>query len=338
MPNATPDAATQTITLLDRYGPDSTTPAPTREESLAYVRALATSHYENFTVLSHLVPADLHDDFAAVYAFCRWADDLGDETGNTPQARARSLELLSWWREQLHGCAAGVAPPTHPVYIALASTMRKHNLPLRPFSDLISAFEQDQRIQVYRTWDEVVGYCRLSANPVGRIVLALGGYPDTPANAERYTMSDATCTALQLTNHWQDVRRDLVERGRVYMPCDETGIGEETLRDWAQRPDDPDARVPFIKALRPLIGRTWELFRRGRPLPATLERGLRPVVRLFGAGGEAVLRGVERTGCTTLWTRPTLRPATKALLLGRAFLISRLAPGQKNWQNGAGNS
>jgi squalene synthase HpnC len=337
VPEATPDASAPTITLLDRYGPDSVTPPPTLEQSLAYVRGLAASHYENFSVLSRLVPPNLRDDFAAVYAFCRWADDLGDETGATPEARLRSLELLAWWRRGLRACLDPALPASHPVYIALSRTIRERHLPLQPFEDLISAFEQDQRIRVYRTWDEVVGYCRLSANPVGRIVLALGGYPDNPQNSARYSMSDATCTALQLTNHWQDVRRDLLDRGRVYMPVEETGIGAETLAEWANRGEDPAVRVPFIKALRPLVERTWGLFREGDPLPGKLNSNLRPVVWLFGAGGKAVLRGVERTGCATLWTRPTLSPARKAMLLGCAWLLTRLASRSRTGQSGAGN-
>jgi squalene synthase HpnC len=335
LPTLSIDATLPPISLLDRLGPDADRPEISPQCAVNYVRALATTHYENFSVLSRLVPPELRDDFAAVYAFCRWADDLGDETGKTDEARARSLELLAWWRRELLACfdfAApaphtpdGPPPPPAPVFIALLPVIRRHKLTVEPFADLIDAFEQDQRIRAYQTWDQVIDYCRRSANPVGRIVLALAGYPDTPENAERYRMSDATCTALQLTNHWQDVRRDLLERDRVYIPTADTGVTPEMLRDWAARPEDPTARIPYIRMLRSLIVRTWDLFHQGRPLPRLLHPRIRPVVWLFGAGGESVLRAVERSGCTTLWKRPTLARSTKAWLVFRAWMSFRLA-------------
>ena len=390
------DPRTPPIELLRLIGPpeERSSPepiaAPTVEQSIAYCRALATSHYENFSVLSALVPERLRDDFAAVYAFCRWADDLGDETGSTPEARARSERLLAWWRAELDSCFRGmglpahvrgmglpahvsgaspevsfpepsnqdqdprpprsrhglVSPyhePTHPVYIALRATAAKHpHLTAKPFQDLIDAFIQDQHFgtieQPYRTWEQVLDYCARSANPVGRIVLTLGGYapPEVvggdPANADRYAMSDATCTALQLINFWQDVRRDLLERDRVYIPefgpgGQPTGITRGLLRDWINRPNDPRARVPFIRAIRPLLEETAHLFNRGRPLAGTLNGGVGPVVGLFGAGGDAILRAVQRLGCATLWDRPRLAASEKAWLVGRAWLAAKFGSG-----------
>lgn len=332
-----PTGAHDPMAALRRWGPDADpdAPPPSPAEAAAYVRALTTSHYENFSVLSRLVPADLRDDFAAVYAFCRWSDDLADETGAGAAARERSLELLGWWRAQLRDCVAyaragedGGASrdasmgggPRHPVFVALAATIRARRLSDEPFHHLIDAFEQDQRITRYRTWDELLGYCALSANPVGRIVLALAGHDGSkPGDDERIAMSDATCTALQLTNFWQDVRRDIEERDRVYMPEEETGVDFLTLRAWMYR-DDPAARAPFIHALRPLVERTRALFVRGRPLVRTLDRRIRPVVWLFGAGGERVLTKVERVGCATLWERPALTKIEKAGLAARASL------------------
>ena len=310
-------------------------PAPTHAESLVYLRRLTTEHYENFSVLSALVPEGLRDDFAAVYGFCRWADDLADETGADAAARVRSLALLAAWREELRRCFAFARGetddgPSHPVFVCLAETARRRPIAPEPFHHLIDAFEQDQRVTRYRTWDEVLGYCRGSADPVGRIVLALAGHDGgRPGDAERIAMSDATCTALQLTNFWQDVRRDLIERDRVYMPSEETGIIGETLREWLDRGDDPECRVRFIKALRPLVRRTWALFERGRPLPGTLGRDIGPVVWLFGAGGESVLRSVERAGCATLWTRPTLSTGRKAWLVARAWAVARMGFSEK---------
>ncbi|MBX3358985.1 MAG: squalene synthase HpnC [Phycisphaeraceae bacterium] len=341
--SATLDPSTPPIDLLPLVGPeaDDTRAPPTPEQALAYVRGLAVSHYENFSVLSSLVPADLRDDFAAVYGFCRWADDLGDETGNTPEARLRATQLLDWWRAELRACFAAAESGDrsgilHPVYVALASTIDRHRLPIQPFLDLIDAFQQDQRVTRYESWDQLVDYCARSANPVGRLVLHLGGYPDTPANADRYRMSDATCTALQLTNFWQDVRRDLIERDRVYLPSRDTGISAEQLRDWAHRPDDPQARVPFIRALRPLAERTAELFEQGRDLPRLLDSRIRPVVWLFGVGGRQVLGSVRRTGCVTLWERPTLEAAKKACLVGTAWLMFRLVSSGSSGRLGGG--
>ncbi len=313
------------MNMLERFGPGSAD-APTGEPiteraALAYVAGLAGTHYENFSVLSSLVPADLRADFAAVYAFCRWSDDLGDETGHDEAARDRSLSLLAWWRQETVACFEGRA--THPVMMALGVTVRKHGLPAEPFLDLISAFEQDQRIRGYDNWPQLLDYCQRSANPVGRIVLHLGGYANTEVNAERYRLSDATCTALQLINFWQDVRRDLIERDRVYIPRHETGLTPDILRQWVTLPNDPEARTRYILAVRPLVDRTRELFAIGAALPGLLDSRIGPVVWLFGAGGRAVLRRVEGIGCATLWTRPKLSKIAKLGLVGRAWLRAR---------------
>src|SRR5437588_5785731 len=181
----------------------------TAEEGRAYTRWLATNHYENFHVVSFLLPKRLHQDFYNVYAYCRWADDLADEIGDTQ----RSLELLAWWRGELAAMYAGRA--THPVFAALQPTVAQYGIPIDPFDNLIDAFVQDQTVTRYRDWDAVFGYCKNSANPVGRLVLYLCGYSD----AERQRLSDATCTALQLANFWQDVTVDL-KKDRVYIPLE----------------------------------------------------------------------------------------------------------------------
>src|ERR1035441_3675805 len=175
----------------------------------AYTRWLATNHYENFHVVSFLLPKRLHQDFYNVYAYCRWADDLSDEIGDP----AESLRLLGWWRRELDAMYQGRA--THPVFAALAPTVRQYAIPSQPFADLIDAFVQDQTVTRYRNWEELFGYCRNSANPVGRLVLYLCGYADS----ERQRLSDATCTALQLANFWQDVTIDLL-KDRVYIPLE----------------------------------------------------------------------------------------------------------------------
>ncbi len=296
-----------------------------------YVDRLARGHYENFPVLTRLVPGELRDDFAAVYSYCRTCDDLGDETGVGEAARARSLELLGRWRFMFEKCYAfasgdssNAEVPTHPVFVSLARTIRRHELPPEPFHHLIDAFEQDQRVTRYQTWPQVLDYCTRSADPVGRIILRLAGKrPADPDWTDLVAMSDATCTALQLTNFWQDVRRDLIERDRVYLPEGDTGITADELRaglDERGMGGDPSFRIRYIHALRELCVRTRAMFDRGRPLPGRLGLPLGRVVWLFGAGGERVLDLVQRGGCTTLWHRPKLSKVSKALLVLRASI------------------
>lgn len=317
------DPAAPVLKTLAWYGPITSSPAPSGDSAVDYCRGLALSHYENFSVLSALVPERLRDDFAAVYAFCRWSDDLGDETGKTDLARAQSCALLGWWEDQLHMCFDGYAE--HPVMVALRGVIERRAVPKQPFLDLIDAFRQDQFVSRYQTWDQLLDYCRRSANPVGRLVLHLAGYPDTPANAHLYRMSDATCSALQLANFWQDVRRDLLDRDRVYLPLADTGLADADLSRWLLMEDDPAARVPYIRAMHPLVEKTWALFEEGRPLPSLLDPSIRPVVWLFGAGGRSLLSRVDAIGCATLWQRPTLSNFAKGSLVARAWLMAKFA-------------
>ena len=186
----------------------------------AYTKWLATHHYENFHVVSLLLPKRLHQDFFNVYAYCRWADDLGDEMGDQQE----SLRLLAWWGAELDRMYQGHA--NHPVFVALRGTVEKHSIPKQPFADLIRAFIQDQQVSRYQTWEAVLDYCIYSANPVGRLILYLGGYSDS----ERQHLSDATCTALQLANFWQDVTVDL-DKDRVYIPLEVLHRNQVTVED-----------------------------------------------------------------------------------------------------------
>ena len=248
----------------------------TLEESLAYTRWLSTHHYENFHVASFLLPKALHQDFYNVYAFCRWADDLGDEIGDTGE----SLRLLGWWRESLLSAEV----PRHPVFVALRPTIEARRLPMACFEDLIQAFEQDQIVTRYANWDEVMRYCVKSANPVGRLVLALGGYHDEV----RGVLSDYTCSGLQLANFWQDVRVD-IGKERIYLPLDllaRHGVKEADiagLRHSAQ----------FEAAMREAVAYARELFERGLPLIPTLDARLSLDVELFSRGGLAILDKIE---------------------------------------------
>lgn len=274
----------------------------TTAESLAYTHWLATHHYENFHVVSFLLPKRLHQDFFNVYAFCRWADDLGDEIGDTQE----SLRLLAWWREELNAMYRGEA--RHPVLVALAETARKHELPAEPFDDLIRAFEQDQIVARYRDWKEVFDYCRCSANPVGRLVLCLCGYRDE----ERRKLSDATCTALQLTNFWQDVAVDL-EKNRIYMPLDLLAQHNCAVEDVEARRFTPE----FAAAMQEAVSVARRLFEEGLPLARMVDRRLSIDLELFSRGGMRILDKIEAQGYDVLGRRPAISKAERAgLLLG----------------------
>lgn len=314
---------------LDTFGPHACRQL-TYDQAVDYNRELARSHDENFTVVSWLLPRRLRDDFRNVYAFCRWADDLGDETGDP----ARSRELLAWWKREVDACYEG--KPRHPVFVALANTIEKHDIPRKPFDDLIDAFVQDQDVTRYDTWDRVVDYCTRSADPVGRLVLYMCGYRDE----ERQRLSDATCTALQLANFWQDVRRDILERDRVYIPMDVAarhGLDIPTVVREVKRhaSSDPTCEScsaahqlpsPGINALLPayratvkeLVDRTWPLFERGRALLPMVARDVRVDVALFSRGGQAILRMIEKQNYNTLQRRPILSRGAKVSLMLRA--------------------
>jgi len=270
------------------------------DEARRYTRWLATRHYENFPVVTFLLPRRLRQDFYNVYAFCRWADDLGDETGDVEE----SLRLLGWWRSELDAMYAGET--RHPVYVALKETVARHDLPREPFVDLIRAFVQDQTVTRYNDWDEVFDYCRHSANPVGRLVLYLCGYRDE----ERQALSDATCTALQLANFWQDIPLDL-KKGRIYIPLDAMeryGYTEEDLMAGRESP-------AFRAVMREIVGIARGLFARGLPLAGKVDRRLSGDIDLFSRGGMLVLEKIEAQDYNVLRRRPTVTKAERAWLL-----------------------
>jgi squalene synthase HpnC len=266
----------------------------------SYTRWLATHHYENFHVVTFLLPKRLHQDFYNVYGFCRWADDLGDEMGDTEE----SLRLLAWWRDELDAMYAGRA--THPVFVALEGTARRHKLPRELFADLIHAFIQDQTVTRYQTWPDVFAYCQYSANPVGRLVLRLCGYADP----ERDQMSDATCTALQLANFWQDVTVDLA-KDRIYLPLevlDRHGYSEGELFAKKFTP-------AFAAVMKEAVGVARELFQEGLPLARTVNPRLAFDLALFSRGGLRVLRKIERQGYDVLGRRPHVTKVERVTLL-----------------------
>lgn len=251
---------------------------PSRAEAEAYCLQLARTHYENFPIVSWLLPKRLHQDFFNVYAFCRWSDDLGDEVGSSELA----LELLQWWRTELNDCFAGRV--RHPVFVALAGTIERHHFSIAPFQDLISAFEQDQCITQYESYEQLLDYCQRSANPVGRIVLRLGEC-DTPENVN---WSDSICTGLQLANFWQDVARDDAI-GRVYLPRDDRerfGYSEDQR---ALRRTTPE----FVKLLKFEVDRARDCLESGRPLITAVPSWLQVDIELFLEGGLRILKEIE---------------------------------------------
>lgn len=287
------------------------------ESARRYCRQVASRHYENFTVATRLVPARLRQHLANVYAFARWSDDLADEAASSAEAAGE----LAAWRRGLEACFAG--RPDHPVYLALADTVREAGLEIEPFSDLIAAFEEDQAFDAagaavrYPSRAALLTYCSRSANPVGRIVLALEGCREP----RLVSMSDAICTGLQLVNFWQDVRRDRLA-GRVYIPAEDLarhGVDESAL-------DAAQASPRVQSLLQDEVAWARSFFDMGAPLQCAAPQGLRPAIELFVAGGRAVADAIERCGYDTLRARPTVSRWRKAALSARAWWRLWAAP------------
>jgi squalene synthase HpnC len=290
---------------LELYGPEAAQfKRLSPRQSRRYCRRLAKRHYENFTVASRLLPRRLRQHFCNVYAYCRWADDLADETGDP----ARGLALLGWWERQLRECYAGKA--VHPVFVALAPTIRQFEIPVEPFVDLLVAFRQDQQVTRYETFDQLLEYCRWSANPVGRLVLFLGRCY-TP---QRARLANSICTGLQLANFWQDVARDW-DRGRVYLPqvdCRRFGYSEA---DFARRECNPAFRRLLAAHVQEAEG--W--LRRGLPLVGLMPPELQLGVGLFAHGGLAILEAIRRQDYDVWTRRPVLSKTRKLRILARCW-------------------
>jgi squalene synthase HpnC len=277
--------------------------APTLAEARAWCRKLAESHYENFHVASWFLPEALRPHFHTIYAYCRVSDDLGDEVGDT----AQSLALLDLWGRELDACYEGRA--RHPVFVALAETIRACSIPKEPFADLLTAFRQDQVVTRYSTMQDVLGYCRYSANPVGRLVLYTCGYADE----ERFRLSDATCSALQLANFWQDVRVDFA-KDRVYLPQDDMqrfGVTDQTIARGVATPE-------FRVLLKHEVDFARSLFEDGLPLIRMVGRDLALDLDLFSRGGLEILNAIKRRDFDVLSARPAISKRTKLQLALRA--------------------
>ena len=279
--------------------------APSEAEAREYCRRLARAHYENFSVASWFLPRKLRQHFFNVYAYCRISDDLGDEVGEA----TASLQLLDQWETELNACYEG--HPRHSVFVALVETVRKFEIPKHEFADLLTAFRQDQSITRYETFNDLLGYCRYSANPVGHLVLYLCGYHDP----ERQQLSDHTCTALQLANFWQDVSADFA-KGRIYLPLEDLrrfGVKEEDIRSGENTP-------AFCEMMKFEIGRAREWFAQGLPLIAKVDRKLATDIELFSRGGQEILNAIERQHYAVLGRRPAISKTRKLSLVARAAL------------------
>ena len=289
--------------------------APSLDEARAYCRTLAESHYENFHVATWFLPKALRPHFYSIYAYCRISDDLGDEVPD----KSAALALLDLWGRELDACYKGRA--RHPVFVALAETIRACAIPKEPFADLLVAFRQDQTISRYESMADVLGYCRYSANPVGRLVL----YACGEVNDENFRYSDATCSALQLANFWQDVRVDY-RKGRVYLPQEDMrrfGVGDETIARGAATPE-------FRALMRHEVEYARTLFAQGLPLIGRVNRDLALDLDLFSRGGLEILRAIERSNYDVLSARPAIAKTTRLALLlralcGKALPFSRLS-------------
>ncbi|MCL2303734.1 MAG: squalene synthase HpnC [Planctomycetaceae bacterium] len=286
------------------------------KDSYSYCKKLAKSHYENFTVASFLLRKELREPFYAIYAYCRISDDLSDESSSP----AHALDALADWQRQLDRCFEGkIQEGDSPIFPALKDVVEKHGLSKEPFYDLLEAFRRDQIQARYETWNELLDYCRCSANPVGRMVLQLGASvaKDSPPTDEMLRCSDAICTALQLANFWQDVARDW-KIGRFYVPM-------EYCREFLYDPElQPQQTPAFEKMLRELCRRTRELFDAGAPLVGMVPRLIRTEVALFLGGGRAILDAIEAINYQVWLKRPVVSKWKKfsllmGITLGRRF-------------------
>jgi squalene synthase HpnC len=291
--------------------------APSLAEARAWCKQLAESHYENFHVASWFLPEALRPHFHSIYAYCRVSDDLGDEVGD----RSAALALLDFWAHELDACYEGRS--RHPVFVALAETIRACSIPKEPFADLLTAFRQDQTVTRYASMQDVLAYCRYSANPVGRLVL----YACGEANEEKFRLSDATCSALQLANFWQDVRVDY-PKGRVYLPQDDMrdfGVTDEAIAAGIATPE-------FRALLRHEVAFARGLFQEGLALIGMVNRDLALDLDLFSRGGLEILHAIARRDYDVLSARPAISKGTKLALALRAVtgkLLPSLSLGRK---------
>jgi squalene synthase HpnC len=280
---------------------------PTLAEAQAWCRNLATTHYENFHVATFFLPRNVKPHFESIYAYCRVADDLGDEVAD-PLVATR---LLDAWGTMLDECYDTPERSMHPVFVALHETIRDCNPPRQLFQDLLHAFRMDQIKSEYESWEELLGYSHYSANPVGRLVLWVCGYREEQLGL----LSDKVCTALQLANFWQDVLED-AERGRRYIPGDAMvryGVDEGQIEGRIFTPE-------FRAMIEILVAQTREMLLEGGAISKHVDKELAVVLDLFRKGGEAILNGIAAQDFDVLRGRPVVSKARKLGLLVEALV------------------
>jgi len=291
---------------LAKWGPAAdVSRAVSLTEAEAYCQTLAREHYENFSVVSWLLPRGLHQHFYNIYAYCRWSDDLADEVDGTEA----SLSLLSWWRECLNQCYAGHS--VHPVFVALYETLTRYEIPQEPFTDLLSAFEQDQQVTEYETKAEILDYCQRSANPVGRLVLRLCEC----SSEQNISWSDSLCTGLQLANFWQDVQRD-ADRGRTYLPredCERFGYTRSML---SARQTNPE----FLALMKYEVEEARAFLLAGSPLVEQMPGRMQVDIEMFMRGGLRILERIAAMGFRVWEHRPVISKTDQLLLLQSCML------------------
>jgi len=298
-------APTEYLTPLER---------PSLAEAQAWCRDLASSHYENFHVATFFLPRKVRPPFESVYAYCRVADDLGDEVADPSVA----MRLLDEWGSMLDECYDTPERSMHPVFVALHQTLRQCELPRQMFHDLLHAFRMDRVKTEYNTWEELLEYSHYSANPVGRLVLWICGYRDEA----RALLSDKVCTALQLANFWQDVVED-AERGRRYLPAESIaafGVDEGQILGRVFTPE-------FAAMVEDLVVRTRAMLQEGSAITWQVDRELQVTLDLFSKGGGAILDGIAAQNFDVLRGRPVVSKTKKLSLLAGA-LVGRMRVGK----------
>lgn len=286
---------------------------PSLEEAQAWCRHLASTHYENFHVATWFLPRKVRPHFESIYAYCRVADDLGDEVDDP----AIAMRLLDAWGSMLDECYDTPGRSLHPVFVALQETVRECGVPRELFADLLVAFRMDQVKTEYNTWDELLEYSHYSANPVGRLVLWVCGYKEESLAL----LSDKVCTALQLANFWQDVTED-ADRGRRYIPA-------EAMERFGVEDGQIEGRVftpEFGAMIQSLVARTREMLHEGGTISAHVDKELAVTLDLFRKGGDAILDGITDANFDVLRGRPVVSKTKKMGLLAGA-LIAKMRVG-----------
>ncbi len=281
------------------------------DEAFSVCAAITNAHYENFPVASMFLPQEKRPYIQAIYAFSRIADDFADEQRRTSESR---LHDLNDWETQLLQCYEGKAE--HPVFIALAETVKRLNIPIEPLKDLLIAFKRDVTQNRYETFEDLLSYCQCSANPVGRLVLMIFGYRDE----QLYKLSDNICTALQLANFWQDVAVDL-EKDRLYLPLEDMKRFGYSEQDWERKIFNPQ----FKELLKFEVERTKEMFYQGSELPSIVDRDLQLELKLVWFGGMSIVRKIEKAGFDVFTKRPKLSTPNKVGILMCGLFINNLS-------------